>query len=697
VATSPLVAPDQVEDSVASALEPLRLHLLAACEASGGSPPDPFRGLHLAHSQVLEGLSGGVATLATTAATRSVADGLRDLRTGALLADLYDLTDFELAVVALALAPEIAPGFATAMAWLQDDLTRRLPTSSLALQLFCCDPPDPGETRNRLSPGAPLFARRLLSLPAAGEPLPARALVLDEQIRRLLLSEPGLDSRLVGWCRLTVPASASPCPLPDPLPGWLTERPAGPVHLSLGGRRGLGQDEVASALAAAAGSTVLTVDLTTAAGFGARAGRELCGVLAREALLLGATLDLAPAEALDGQEWLAPAVADVARLAGTSTVLRNGGSGPARALPGTGLVPIDLVEPDLATRRRLWTDAASRHGLALSEPDLDALALRYRLTPTDIHATVDRAAGAHRLGLGRPASHSPYAACAAQARSVGSARLAELATRIEPRSGWLDLVLPDVTALQLHELCDRAAAHARVLGDWGFASKLSLGRGLSALFAGPSGTGKSMAAEVIAAELGLDLFRVNLATVVDKYVGETEKNLDAVFAAAEDTNGILLFDEADALFGRRSEVRDAHDRYANLEISYLLQRIEQYDGLAILSTNLHANLDDAFLRRLAAIVWFPFPEVEQRAALWRQTWPEATPREALDHHDLATRFPLSGGGIKAAALTAAGLAQADGGIVTASQVRRAIFREYEKLGRTLTREELGEAAPEGSP
>ena len=189
MATSSLIAPDQFEDSVASALEPLRLHLLAVCEASGDSPPDPFRGLHLAHPQVLEGLSGGVVTLATTTATRSVANGLRGLRTGALLADLYDLTDFELAVVALALAPEVAPGFATAVAWLQDDLTRRLPTSSLALQLFCCDPPDPDETRIRLSLGAPLFARRLLSLPAVSEPLPTRALVLDV-IWRYNVSQP---------------------------------------------------------------------------------------------------------------------------------------------------------------------------------------------------------------------------------------------------------------------------------------------------------------------------------------------------------------------------------------------------------------------------------------------------------------------------------------------------------------------------
>jgi SpoVK/Ycf46/Vps4 family AAA+-type ATPase len=238
-------------------------------------------------------------------------------------------------------------------------------------------------------------------------------------------------------------------------------------------------------------------------------------------------------------------------------------------------------------------------------------------------------------------------------------------------------------------LADRAAVHDELLDRYGFGTKLGQGRGIAALFAGPSGTGKSMAAEVLAVALGLDLYRVDLATVVDKYIGETEKNLDAVFRAAEDASAILLFDEADALFGKRSEVRDSHDRYANLEISYLLQRMEQFAGLAVLSTNMHANLDDAFTRRLAAVVWFPFPEAAQRTELWRRVWPAALPREPLDEDDLGARFPLSGGSIKAAALAAAAFAVGEGCPVGAVHVRRAVAREYQKVGRAMTADELG--------
>jgi SpoVK/Ycf46/Vps4 family AAA+-type ATPase len=243
-------------------------------------------------------------------------------------------------------------------------------------------------------------------------------------------------------------------------------------------------------------------------------------------------------------------------------------------------------------------------------------------------------------------------------------------------------VLPADSLAQLEEICRRVTAGPRVLADWGFARKLSLGRGVSALFAGPSGTGKTMAAEILAAELGLDLYRIDLAGVVSKYIGETEKNLDRVFAAAEDAGAILFFDEADALFGKRSEVRDSHDRYANIEISYLLQKMEDYEGIAILATNLRQNLDDAFVRRLAFTVHFPFPDEASRRRIWAGVWPAETPRAPdLDLDLLARQFKLSGGGIHNAALAAAFLAASDGGMVTMAHVLHAIRREQQKAGK----------------
>jgi SpoVK/Ycf46/Vps4 family AAA+-type ATPase len=232
----------------------------------------------------------------------------------------------------------------------------------------------------------------------------------------------------------------------------------------------------------------------------------------------------------------------------------------------------------------------------------------------------------------------------------------------------------------------------RVLGTWGFDRKLSQGKGVNVLFAGPSGTGKTMAAEIIANELGLDLYKIDLSGIVSKYIGETEKNLDRIFRAAENANAILFFDEADALFGKRSEVRDSHDRYANLEISYLLQKMEAYAGIAILATNLRQNLDDAFVRRLAFTVHFPFPDETSRRRVWAGIWPAETPLAAdVDLAFLARQFKLSGGNIKNIALAAAFLAAEDGGRVTMAHLLQATRREYQKLGKVLSDTELNGA------
>ncbi len=258
-----------------------------------------------------------------------------------------------------------------------------------------------------------------------------------------------------------------------------------------------------------------------------------------------------------------------------------------------------------------------------------------------------------------------------------------------PVHGWADMVLPDEAMGQLHEICRRVALRHQVLGKWGFERKLSGGKGINALFHGHSGTGKTMAAEVVAHQLHLDLYKIDLAGVVSKYIGETEKNLDRIFAAAENANAILLFDEADALFGKRSEVRDAHDRYANLEVSYLLQKMEQHEGISILSTNLRQNLDDAFLRRLTFAVQFPFPDEHGRERIWKGIWPRETPLAPdLDAGWLAERFLLSGGNIRNVALAAAFLAAEEDSVVTLAHVLRAVRHEFQKMGKTLSAAEM---------
>jgi SpoVK/Ycf46/Vps4 family AAA+-type ATPase len=270
------------------------------------------------------------------------------------------------------------------------------------------------------------------------------------------------------------------------------------------------------------------------------------------------------------------------------------------------------------------------------------------------------------------------------ARAQSSHALDEIADRIAPRATWDDIVLPADAVDQLREICSRVDGRDRVLDDWGFAEKLSRGRGTTALFSGGSGTGKTMAAEVIANALGVDLYRIDLARVVSKYIGETEKNLARVFAAAEGANAILFFDEADALFGKRSDVKDAHDRYANIEISYLLQRMEDYDGLAILATNLADNIDDAFSRRLAFHLYFPFPDEAARLQLWQRAWPAKVPLDdSIDRTRLATALKLSGAHIRNISLAAAYLAAADGTAVTLKHIALAAQREHLKSGHPL--------------
>jgi ATPases of the AAA+ class len=276
-----------------------------------------------------------------------------------------------------------------------------------------------------------------------------------------------------------------------------------------------------------------------------------------------------------------------------------------------------------------------------------------------------------------------WEACRAQARP----RMEDLAQRIEPSASWEDLVLPEMQSQTLKAVIAHVRQRVKVYEGWGFAKKGGRGLGISALFAGPSGTGKTTAAEVMAQELNLDLYRIDLSSVVSKYIGETEKNLRRVFDAAETGGAILLFDEADALFGKRSDVKDSHDRHANIEVSYLLQRMEAYRGLAILTTNLKGALDSAFLRRIRFVVQFPFPDATQRAEIWRRIFPKEMPLEGVDVNKLA-KLSVSGGNIRNIAMNAAFLAADSNEAVTMKHLLNAARSESMKMEKPLTDTEV---------
>jgi hypothetical protein len=401
---------------------------------------------------------------------------------------------------------------------------------------------------------------------------------------------------------------------------------------------------------------------------------------AREALLRGAGLVAGPVEALAEERLEA-----VQRLTAEAVpVLLVGGANWDPRWSGSP--PLLVEAPVLGARERT---ALLRACLAEAGADLGArdVGAHVSLGPAQVRQAV-RAAQAVALLDGGVIGEE---ALRIGVRAQNAAGLERLARRIEPEVSWDDLVLAPAVRRSLEELSARARHRDQVLVDWRMRRGGGRGRGVTALFAGDSGTGKTMSAEVIAADLGLDLYTVNLATVVDKYIGETEKNLERIFTEAGGVNAVLFFDEADAIFGKRSDVRDAHDRYANIESAYLLQRLETFDGLAVLATNLRANIDEAFTRRLDAIVDFPAPTAELREALWRACLSPPLPvAQAIDVAFCAQAFELTGGNIRSASTTAAYLAAADRSPVSMAHLITAIEQEYRKLGRLVLEKEFGD-------
>jgi AAA+ superfamily predicted ATPase len=607
------------------------------------------------------------------------------------LAETFELSAFDRDVLLLAVAPDLDLRYERLYAYLQDDVTRKRPTVDLALGLLCPTVEARLAALARFSSDAPLFRHRLLHLTADSAvrpPLLAQYLSVDEQILNFLLDLTALDRRLVPYVRLHRAHDNPALPIEAEaraIAGLIRQAGAdgAPRRLYLHGVPGSGRLRAALAAAARTGKGVLELS-TVSLPADDEAMERIVAVAAREAWFQDSVLYLSDADALFGPDHAARQARLRAGLESFAGVLMLAGGAPW--IPGTmGLtrvVPVRFGIPPVSVRATLWEEALRDAGLAPEDESVAALASRFRFTRQQIAESVSTAAA-------RPGPIDLFSA----ARRQSGHTLASLATRLAPCHRWEDLVLPEASLEQLRELCQRVVHQDQVLQEWGFGARLSRGKGVNALFSGPSGTGKTMAAEVLAAELELDLFRVDLAGVVSKYIGETEKNLDRVFDAASATDGIVFFDEADALFGKRSEVRDSHDRYANIEISYLLQKMEEYEGVAILSTNLRGNLDQAFVRRLAFTIHFPFPDEELRRALWQRAWPAATPlAEDLDLDFLAGQFPLSGGNIKNVALAAAFLAAEAGEAVTRAHVLHAVRREYEKVGKMLSAEELGVGA-----
>jgi hypothetical protein len=588
--------------------------------------------------------------------------------TVARLCASFGLTPFERDVLLLCAGVELDAGFGAAVRAAGGGAAR--PTFALALAAL------PGAHWSALAPAAPLRYWRLIEV-GAGETLASTPLRADERVLHFLAGVDGIDERLHGVAE----PLADGAPLP-PSHAAAAERlaahwsaPGAPPPLPfLCGDERAGKRAVAAAAAAALGLgpwRARAADLPAAA-----AEREtLARLWEREAVLTGAAL-LVEVDDADPPEAARAALAFAERLRAPAAVAAR----EPLATSHRPAVRVDVDRPPPAEQRELWR-AALGEGAAALNGALEPLVAQFHLGVREI-------AQAAAQALPGPAEGGALAArlwtaCRGQARP----RLDELAQRIDPGAGWEDLVLPEAQALTLRQVAAQVRHRARVYEAWGFGRPGARGMGVSALFAGPSGTGKTLAAEVIAAELRLDLYRIDLSQVVNKYVGETEKNLRRVFDAAEEGGAVLLFDEADALFGKRSAVKDAHDRYANIEVSYLLQRMETYRGLAVLTTNLKDSLDGAFLRRLRFVVGFPFPDPAQRAEIWRRAFPPATPTEGLDPAKLAA-LSVAGGNIRNIALGAAFLAADDGTPVRMEHLLRAARAELAKMEKPVSAAEV---------
>lgn len=600
------------------------------------------------------------------------------------LVQAFQLDEFEVNTLLICLAPSLDLRYEKIFAYLQDDVTRKRPTVHLVLDLLCPAGQARFQSWKYFNQNARLFKYHLLSAAADtyNTPLLNQVLFVDNRIITWLLGHDQFQSNYLEFFSAQELAFQEEAPIAAidanlDITSFINDN--SPVLVLYGADHNR-QDAIARRIAAERKQALLRLNLEAIAQEGGALLTALQQTL-RDAILSNAVVYITGWDA-----------ALEANLAPSSSLLHIICTYPGQVvLSGRkhwvakgfdrkrNLVWLETQLPAYPARLKLWRQFLQEK--PIQEPvHWMALAGQFQLSTEQIR---DACATAWDSASQRnaPLTNSDLFAAA---RAHSNPNLSNLARKIIPRYAWEDLIVPPDQLQILQELVATVLGRPLVLDDWGLGGKLASSRGVTVLFAGPPGTGKTMAAEVISGELGLDLYKIDLSTVISKYIGETEKNLEQIFLEAETSNAILFFDEADALFGKRSEVRDSHDRYANIEISYLLQRMEAYDGITILATNLRANLDEAFKRRLQFAVDFPFPEENDRLRIWQALFPQNAPHEAdIDLALMARRFKLAGGNIRNILVNAAYLAAADGGRLGMAHLLHGAKRELQKMGRLV--------------
>lgn len=598
------------------------------------------------------------------------------------LATIFNLSSFERKILLMCAGAELDSNFAALISSLQGNPAFFLPTFSTALAVF------PDAHWSALSPNAPLRYWQLIEVNTS-QLLTKSHLKIDERILHYLTGVFQMDERLSG---IIDPCFAENDLVPshqekaDYIINVITQKSA---DSTLPVIQINGEDMPDNLAITAYASFRLGLSLWTLSVFALPVNlkevNELIRLWNREAALGACALLLDCSETDTG---------DTSRLQTITGFCENIkgvlfiGSRHWKPKLQRLTVNIDIQKPTVKEQRILWENRLGPDTIKL-DGELGNLVSQFNLSARAIYTISSELLREHARKDSKEEESSEqfenllWKTCCANSRP----RLDNLAQRVEPIATWNDLILPEQQISTLREIAMHVTQRAMVYEEWGFGAMSSRGLGISALFTGESGTGKTMASEVLANELKLDLYRIDLSQVVNKYIGETEKNLKKIFDAAEDGGAILLFDEADALFGKRSEVRDSHDRYANIEVSYLLQRMEAYRGLAILTTNMKEALDKAFMRRIRFVVRFPFPDAKQRAEIWQNIFPTDTPKEKLDWEKLA-RFNIAGGNIRNIALNAAFIAANEGSPVRMSHISLAARTEYAKLEKPMSTSEM---------
>jgi len=595
-------------------------------------------------------------------------------------------------------AADVELNLETLFAYVQNDVNRKRPTADLLLRMFIDTAAERFDRRKMFSADSKLVTTgliRAVEVPAPdGQSFLARAFRTDDRVTGFLLGSQALDARLnslahVGRDGLCLRDLLLPVNMRDSL-SMAAQHTSGRGALFIFfGPRGSGKRSAAQAISNASRRSLIVADMARAVASSVALG-DLIALLHREAFLQDANLLLENCHALlsekaSAAQHLATLEKHVSPVANMLFVAAETQLDDFSTHIGQPAFSYQFPVPSYEHRLRLWERAICQTDVPAPSIDIPSLAGKFAFTAGQIHATV-------RAAATQPGSFSTAGLqCAARERSGHGLR--KLAQKIESRQAWSDLVLPARAMQQLQAVSASHKFRDLVYSNWGFGNKLAMGKGLNVLFFGPSGTGKTMAASILANALGLDIYKIDLSSVVSKYIGETEKQLSQIFREAQTSNAILLFDEADALFGKRSEVKDAHDRYANVETAYLLQKMEEYDGIVVLTTNFRKNMDDAFARRMHHMVEFSLPDVQSRLRIWKGLIPGSARLDAdADLAFLARQFELSGGSIRNAVLAAAFLAAEEGPVIRMKHLIIATARELQKLGKLPSRSDFKEYA-----